>query len=71
MDSIEEFVDRTPSFDNDVISKSDSPDLVSQIMKRINNVQYLIDQIEIEIDKLEIRISAIEHIGFRLRTGGL
>jgi chromosome segregation ATPase len=45
----------------------DSP---SQILKRITSVQNLIDQIEIEIDKLEMRISAIEHLGFRLRTGG-
>ena len=41
----------------------------SQILKRINTVQNLIDQIEIEIDKLEMRVSAIEHMGFRLRTG--
>jgi hypothetical protein len=42
----------------------------SQILKRINAVQELVDQIEIEIDKLEMRVSAIEHMGFRLRTGG-
>ena len=41
----------------------------SQILKRINTVQNLIDEIEIEIDKLEMRVSAIEHMGFRLRTG--
>ena len=43
---------------------------LSQIMKRINAVQDLVDQIEIEIDKLEMKVSAIEHMGFRLRTGG-
>jgi hypothetical protein len=48
-----------------------SPELLSQIMKRINAVQNLVDQIEIEIDKLEMRVSAIEHMGFRFRTGGL
>lgn len=48
----------------------DTPDSPSQILKRINAVQNLIDQIEIEIDKLEMRVSAIEHIGFRLKTGG-
>ena len=45
----------------------DSP---AQLMKRINAVQALVDQIEIEIDKLEMRVSAIEHVGFRLRTSG-
>ncbi|MFW9805344.1 MAG: hypothetical protein ACFFFK_01285 [Candidatus Thorarchaeota archaeon] len=43
---------------------------VAQILKRLNSVQELIDQIEIEIDKLEMRVSAIEHVGFRLRTSG-
>jgi len=42
----------------------------SQILQRINDIQDLVDQIEIEIDKLEMRVSAIEHMGFRLRTGG-
>ena len=50
-----------------MIDELDSPSLV---MKRLSVVQNLIDQIEIEIDKLEMRVSAIEHIGFRLRTGG-
>jgi len=45
----------------------DSP---AQLMMRINAVQTLVDQIEIEIDKLEMRVSAIEHVGFRLRTNG-
>ena len=51
-------------------SNLDGPNSPSQILKRINTVQNLIDQIEIEIDKLEMRVSAIEHMGFRLRTGG-
>lgn len=42
----------------------------SEILKRINAIQSLVDQIEIEIDKLEMRVSAIEHTGFRLRTEG-
>jgi hypothetical protein len=42
----------------------------TRIMKRLNAVQALVDQIEIEIDKLEMRVSAIEHVGFRLRTSG-
>lgn len=40
----------------------------SEILKRINAIQSLVDQIEIEIDKLEMRVSAIEHMGFRLKT---
>jgi len=40
----------------------------SEILKRINAIQSLVDQLEIEIDKLEMRVSAIEHMGFRLRT---
>ena len=51
-------------------SNSDVSSSPAQILKRINTVQNLIDQIEIEIDKLEMRVSAIEHMGFRLRTGG-
>ena len=53
-----------------VRADSDDSNSLSQIMKRINAVQNLVDQIEIEIDKLEMRVSAIEHIGFRLRTTG-
>ena len=45
-----------------VRSDSDGSNSLSQIMKRINAVQNLVDQIEIEIDKLEMRVSAIEHI---------
>jgi UDP-N-acetylenolpyruvoylglucosamine reductase len=51
------------------IPGSVGPELYSEILKRINNVQNLVDQIEIEIDKLEMRVSAIEQMGFRLRTG--
>ena len=50
-------------------SNSDVSSSPAQILKRINTVQNLIDQIEIEIDKLEMRVSAIEHMGFKLRTG--
>ena len=60
--------------DLESISKSQPPNnnigSVAQILKRLNSVQELIDQIEIEIDKLEMRVSAIEHVGFRLRTSG-
>ena len=49
---------------------AEGPESLSLILKRINSVQNLIDQIEIEVDKLEMRVSAIEHMGFRLRTGG-
>lgn len=56
------------------ISKSHLPNnhigSVAEVLKRLNSVQDLIDQIEIEIDKLEMRVSAIEHVGFRLRTSG-
>ena len=50
-------------------SNSDVSSSPAQILKRMNTVQNLIDKIEIEIDKLEMRVSAIEHMGFRLRTG--
>ncbi|MFW9807739.1 MAG: hypothetical protein ACFFE6_00035 [Candidatus Thorarchaeota archaeon] len=52
---------------------SQSPDgfNLQEILFRINSVQNLVDSIEIEVDNLEMRVSAIEHMGFRLRTGGL
>jgi len=59
---------RISALDHHVSASSDGPDTLSQIMTRINSVQSLIDQIEIEIDKLEMRVSAIEHMGFRLRS---
>ena len=52
------------------VSHEGGVDSPTQLMKRINAVQALVDQIEIEIDKLEMRVSAIEHVGFRLRTSG-
>lgn len=51
------------------LSSSEDPESLSLILKRINAIQTLVDQIEVEIDKLEMRLSAIEHMGFRLRTG--
>ena len=65
VESLEEISSRPIDLDN-----SEESDSLSQIMKRINAVQNLVDQIEIEIDKLEMRVSAIEHMGFRLRTSG-
>jgi hypothetical protein len=44
---------------------------LQDISSRINAVQNLVDRIEIEVDNLEMRVSAIEHMGFRFRTGGL
>lgn len=68
--SLEAISGRPSDLDNRVSANSDGPDSLSQIMKRINAVQNLVDQIEIEIDKLEMRVSAIEHMGFKLRTSG-
>ena len=65
VESLEEISSRPIDLDN-----SEESDSLSQIMKRINAVQNLVDQIEIEIDKLETRVSAIEHMGFRLRISG-
>jgi predicted nucleic acid-binding Zn-ribbon protein len=67
VESLEELTSRTSDFDNHVSANSDT---LPQILKRINSVQNLIDQIEIEVDKLEMRVSAIEHMGFSLRTSG-
>ena len=52
------------------IDRFHDPESLSQILKRINAIQALVDQIEVEIDKLEMRVSGIEHMGFRIRTGG-
>jgi hypothetical protein len=43
---------------------------IQDIISRINRIQELVDRIEIEVDNLEMRVSSIEHVGFRLRTGG-
>lgn len=70
LQSLEELSSRTADLDSILAENSDAPESLSQILKRINAVQDLVDQIEIEIDKLEMRVSAIEHMGFRLRAGG-
>ena len=70
VESLEEKSSRPIDLDNQVSTNSDESNSLSLIMKRINAVQNLVDQIEIEIDKLEMRVSAIEHMGFRLRTDG-
>jgi prefoldin subunit 5 len=43
---------------------------LQDILTRINAVQDLVDRIEIELDNLEMRVSSIEHMGFRIKTGG-
>lgn len=70
VESLEEIAREPIDLDNHASTHSDEYNSLSQIMKRINAVQNLVDQIEIEIDKLEMRVSAIEHMGFRLRTSG-
>ena len=70
VESLEEISSRPIDLDNKESVNSDESNSLSQIMKQINAVQNLVDQIEIEIDKLEMRVSAIEHMGFRLRTDG-
>ncbi len=70
LDVLEEMLGRTSAFAKHLRKDSSSYDSSSEILKRINNVQYLVDQVEIEIDKLEMRISAIEHMSFKLRTDG-
>ncbi len=68
--ALEEISDSPPEVNISVSSNYTEPDSIAQIMKRIYAVQNLVDQIEIELDKLELRVSAIEHMGFRLRTSG-
>jgi predicted nucleic acid-binding Zn-ribbon protein len=70
LQGIEALFGKTDDFDSILAEHSSDPESLSQILKRINAVQDLVDQIEIEIDKLEMRVSAIEHMGFRLRAGG-
>jgi hypothetical protein len=60
---------RASSLESKIGMTSDIID-IQDITSRINRVQDLIDLIEIEVDKLEMRVSSIEHVGFRLRTGG-
>jgi cell division protein FtsB len=66
---LEKIQERASSLEAKVGKSSDSLD-VQDIISRINRVQDLVDRIEIEVDKLEMRVSSIEHVGFRLRTGG-
>ena len=68
--TLEELFSKAADFDSILAEHSTGTESLSQILKRINAVQSLVDQIEIEIDKLEMRVSAIEHMGFRLRAGG-
>ena len=69
LESLEKISIQSSDLESHAGPNCDRPYPPSQILKRINTVQSLIDQIEIEIDKLEMRVSAIEHMGFRLRTG--
>ncbi|MHA1942957.1 MAG: hypothetical protein ACW96M_01040 [Candidatus Thorarchaeota archaeon] len=55
----------------DIIGRDSEGFSLQDILSRINAVQNLVDRIEIEVDNLEMRVSAIEHMGFRVRTGGL
>lgn len=70
LQALEELSRKTADLGHNLSEDLNDPESLSQILKRINAVQNLVDQIEIEIDKLEMRISAIEHMGFRLRTDG-
>ena len=69
VDSLESVHSRASSLEEQIGSQSGGSNL-QVILSRINAVQNLVDRIEIEVDKLEMRVSAIEHMGFRLRTGG-
>ncbi|MFW9927535.1 MAG: hypothetical protein ACFFDM_12350 [Candidatus Thorarchaeota archaeon] len=68
--SLETIHHRASSFE-DKISQNSGGFNLKEILSRINSVQNLVDSIEIEVDNLEMRVSAIEHMGFRLKTGGL
>jgi hypothetical protein len=54
----------------DEIAHGTSSFNIQDVLSRINAVQNLVDSIEIEVDNLEMRVSSIEHMGFRLKTGG-
>lgn len=66
-----ETIHRRASSLEDKIGRDSGGFNLQDILSRINAVQNLVDRIEIEVDNLEMRVSAIEHMGFRLRTGGL
>jgi len=68
--TLEEISLNPSGLDNSMKAYDKGSNSLPQIMKQINVVQTLVDHIEIEIDKLEMRVSAIEHMGFRLRTSG-
>ena len=68
--TLEEISISPSGLDNSLIANDKGSYSIPLIMKQINIVQTLVDHIEIEIDKLEMRVSAIEHMGFRLRTSG-
>lgn len=70
LQALEDLSNNVANLDHRLSESSSDTESIPQILKRINAVQNLVDQIEIEIDKLEMRVSAIEHMGFRLRTGG-
>ncbi|OLS28726.1 MAG: hypothetical protein ThorAB25_18030 [Candidatus Thorarchaeota archaeon AB_25] len=70
LQTLEELFSKAADFDSILAEHSNGTESLSQILKRINAVQDLVEQIEIEIDKLEMRVSAIEHMGFRLRASG-
>lgn len=67
--SLETIHRRTSSLENQIAQTSGGFNL-QDILSRINAVQNLVDRIEIEVDNLEMRVSTIEHMGFRLKTGG-
>ena len=69
LQSLEKISLRTSDYSNEIGATFDSTNSYSHILKRLNSVLNIIDQIEIEVDKMEMRVSAIEHMGFRLRTG--
>jgi len=68
--SLETIHRRASSLEHQIGQESGEFNL-QEILSRISTVQNLVDSIEIEVDNLEMRVSAIEHMGFRLRTGGL
>ncbi|MFW9793711.1 MAG: hypothetical protein ACFFEE_05395 [Candidatus Thorarchaeota archaeon] len=64
---LETLSSRISSLENQITESSEGVNF-QDITTRLNAVQNLVDRIEIEVDNLEMRVSAIEHMGFRLRT---